>query len=694
MKNNPPPAAVRDDDRLLALLDQPDAILEPSAPATYRALVAPPTTVGRVTVVNNRMVDSFVGVPCMANMLSSWMKIAGSKSDADAVITTVLGDALADGRFQIKTADAAFRDKPDEARPFLTEVASSDRWWASVERLRRGKGAAGASPLLEALRVRREAGLAGVEVVDDRVAPDVEMGERESEGEAGRCTQALFGFAREMSRGPVSGAVVEKFFESCVESATFDDLAMVLWLRALADVARACENALVKQLMRRAAQRVQEACVAKAMRASPVSEKAGKDFVTKVGIVVSVHSAKVQGLEERVVADLYRVVDVIGNGREVRKTEIKRLAKIYGPMRPKSAQEEEEGVDYAVKPVSDMGKRVAYLELISSPEVMAMMWRKLFVRKVRLPEDPLNVAEDANEPMRNCICMLLALAAAFVRIRMKCGSLRAAELLESELEQKAVRYEEDIIVSCAAICSVLHPDSTARAFTEKASERLVPKTVGLSRGSYDSFLREGIQKSEVAAHGIVMWAREGVTDSADADKLVKSCFRYVSLLELAADRWSSARGDVLQVFADAYGRVWWARTDSNRNLKIEDRFRVYYGKGLRSMIRLGYGVQAMDVYRKRFANDLNIDPAQVRRFVSEVIDHVKLPFSRQFADSLLDLLDTKRVISSVRSGNQASSRTGGKVGSALISKFLYDLQNQVQSGLDEKRLSEVRDQYL
>jgi TH1 protein len=683
-----PGTAEREKWRLSSKFLAGDYILESDSVEAYEELAR---RGGDLEIARQKISEKYEGNAGIANRLASWLELAGG--DPEEIIGSVVGSHLTNGTFQVKLADQAFTSISGSDKgpslAFLNAVARSDRWWPYVKTL--GATGRSGSVLLEALRHLHSAS-------DDAA---------ECCNTPKRCLDVIkTSLEKLMTKPVVTDADINAFHDLAVESATYDELTLVIWLRVLGDAAVDSQNVAVKSLLRRCSQLIREKAVQRAVEVGHASEQDALAFVTRVGILIDTHAAGI-AVPPGLLTDLWSVVSARADGKPTPATALKNVDTHFAPLRPAKSLDEADDVaseDEEPQEVSEIpdSKRAAYLGMLARPEVMKCMWKKLFVQSVRAPKGPFNVKADVDEPVRNCLCMLLALAAVFLRqsngVFQSMTAMTASPTvlpIEGMAQRRAVRELEDQLLTCVVVCEHLYPNVPARRFDDLLSSLpSLPVKTDEPKTTLRARLKEGIFKSSVVAYGVVMWAREGLLTKIDPDKLAKSCVNYLELLELVAEQYPLWRDEIIELYADAYGHQIWAKTDADRNLSQESKLRGFYGNALQSMVRLRCATRVVELYRTRFAGSDAIDTSDVRTFVSGLVQIVSGRCSPPFAAALLRLLATPRVAEVFRNAPtvQAAQKSHADALSR-IRKIVSELPTEMAANSDATLLERVRKLY-
>lgn len=678
--------AYRSPASLIDALGRHDSALDPSTPETYTAYMSTPDAcpVKAAHALSRR----YLGTPTLANKLSEALALAGGRPDT--VLKDVVASTLAGSGFDLATADEAFASACAKDEGFDLSFGAAEGDWGSVfDVLRERDGAAVrrgavASPVLERVRMEFERSGGGVEMFE---SAEVQM-----EDIKGRIEKLREGLE----------------MEQCVESATWDEVRMMVWLGALHKAEESGGTGM--KLLRKCRDKIR---VIAAQKAVEQAREKGRSEV-RAFEYVSQMAAAVEGENnvDVVSAILVDIFSVIVAGEKQGADATLRVSELFAWIREPEPSSEGVGGDSAgddedeVREVREAGvvvpeqHRDVLLKIIARPEVMALIWRKLFVRSAREAEgQPVSVPEAVNEPLRDCLAKLLALAAVYSRrlaegfassnVSPATGSdLPAARAPSSPLDSTEERNQvcalESMISSCAAVCSFLPPGSAAKGISGR-TKRLAPMAGPLLCGKTCSeVLRDGIGKSEVLARGVLLWAREGLLEAKIGSRLARACLQYLIVLDCVAERWSSLRGDVLSVYADAYGRVWAKETDFGVGQKFEGTFARYFGKALVSMIRFQCGIQVLDLFRGRFVVRDNIAFAHLRTFVTELTSSLGLPLSASFEKALIALLTSGRVVAafsqdpasseSENSSDSSERRDGGPAFAGISAELSSALQ--------------------
>lgn len=607
------------------------------------------------------MIESFRGKAAIANKLSSWVKDAGG--DPDAIIERVVGSQFA--KFQITTADNNYvvmmgeeSDGDDAARDFLDHVSRSNKWWPHLENFRRELKAS--SPLLESLRQNRN--LAGPIVSGARTPERCVLFIR-------KCLEDL------MNKAVLQDSDIHAFYETAKDAAAYDELALVLWLSTLNEIGKEASDKAFKSMLRRCAQEIRFAAVQRAVDAGRASEYDALCFVTRLGMVIDASSAGTS-VSTSDISDLWAVVAVKPDGivpfprakvegrpRSSVETSMNHVNRMFSPFRSRARHVEEDAMIVTeVSPIEDKD-RLAYLEMLARPEVMTCIWRNLFVQYVRAPNSVVGVKPSVNNEIRNCLCMLMALATVYLRHRNEPSS--AALPLEKRSERDEARELEDNLVECVAVCEFLLPGCRQRLFDMDVTKSV--RMVHVDEAAADAEagageaaaavvtckmrLMKGVSQSSAIAYGIIMWAREGLLTNIVPENLKRTCLSYLEVLEAVAEKYVFWRDEILSLYADAYAHQIWERTSPDRHMQIESQLRLWYGTALISMVRLRCATRVVDVYRTRFAEHADlIDRAQVRTFVCTLLRVVRGACAPAFAVALLRLLHSPTVADVLRGG--------------------------------------------
>jgi hypothetical protein len=658
---------------LLAKLHAPDSVLEPGTVDAYEEFVA---MGGDANEAHAAMANSFLGVAGMANDVAKWLRTAGG--DPDETVKEVVGAHLTDGTFQVRTADQAFAlmSASDAGPPaFINEVSRSPAYYEFVARL--AARTAGSSALLEELRRRRS----------------VTAGNASSVHSPEACVRAIVSaFEALMGKPVLQDADLVRFYEDCAVSATFDELTLVTWLRVLAEVGAKEEDPAVKALVRRCSQEIRVRAKAQAMKVANVAEHEALSFVTRLGVLIDSHAAGTM-VPDGVLSDLWMVVSARGEGKTATKRAVENLTQLFAPLRPAAAAggaggdggvvvAEGDDVVVEVSPIPD-DRRAAHLGMLCEPEVMECMWRKLFTPPAGAAP---GVKPDVDESVRDCMCMLLALASVHAEHRGDPSAPSSATLLpiDREAERKEVRALEDGLRKSVMICEDLYPGVMARRFVDPKCD-----PTRLQR------LKAGIEQSPVIARGIVLWAREGLLRGNDPSVLVVSSLSYLYLLEAAAERYPLIRRDVVEIYADTYAHEMWSKTAAGRIPKMEMELRHNCGRALLSMLRLRCASHVVDLYRERFTCGDAIDLSYLRAFMTDLMGAITGPYSRPFITSVLRLLDAERMAAAFRNEEAVERRKHNKSkdGSGLfhIRQFFEEVAGA--KGVEASLVNRVRAKY-
>lgn len=619
---------------ILKKLREEDSILESSARKSYEEFKS---LGGDPQEAQLAMIESFKGQAAVANTLCSWIQFVGG--DPDAIVERVTGAQFQN--FQVTTADKVYMkmeaeeaddDNDNESgTEFLSTVSRMDKWWSHLEKLRREHAG---SALLEFLHTNR--GLTGPIVAGARTPERCVAFIK-------KCIEGL------MSKSVLQDSDIKAFYDVAKDAAAYDELTLVIWLSTLNEIAKEVEDGAFKSLLRRCAQEIRFAAVRRAVNTINTTEYDAQCFVTRLGQLIDVNSAGSSVPPEHI-GNLWTLVSVdpkAATGIDTRKKSKEALDQIkalYAPLRPRVDVGDEAAVK-EVSPIADEN-RLSYLELLARPEVMTCIWKKLFVQSVRAPK-VVNKKADADEDVRNCLCMLMALATVYLRHRNEPSS--AALPLEKQSERDEARKLEDNLIECVSVCEYLFTGCRQRPFDTEVEKAVLRRRSTCEAGpeplTCKMRLLNGVSESSVIAYGIIMWAREGLLKNVVPEHLLKTCVSYLELLEAVAEKYVFWRDEILELYADAYAHQIWERTSLLRDINIESKLRSMYGSALVSMVRLRCATRVVDLYRTRFAEDTTlIDKAQVRTFVCHLVAIIQGECSPRFATALLQLLNCPTVL--------------------------------------------------
>lgn len=598
-----------------AQLSKTDSILETATTEAYARYIQ---NGGDAATAKGIISDKYEGIADMVNLASSWVDLAGG--DGDALVDQAVKKLLLSS-FSVTRADAAFTasTQSDEPPPaFLDELNRSATWKPVIQEMKEKHKS---SALFYHLRQRdgmTDADAAHLATPESFVAGFVQL------------IESL------VSRQNVKAEDLYKFYDVAKRRATYDETTLAVSLRLLAEVALKVEDRHMKDLLRRCAQEIRLYAKQAMVQVANHNEQVALQFTTRLAMIFDAHSTGVpipKGLLSAICTIVSTDQSKVKRDIGVNKEEVDMVTRVYAPL---CAEDDVMDVD---APVVSNSQRAAYIDMLCHPEIFSPMIEKLFVQSVRAPNEPPGRKAPVDTNLRNCLCLLLALAT--VRISQQCipTSLTPDEsstkqtLTGTSAEKKAMRDLNQTLRDCVQVCEDLHPGCWSRQFV---------------KGTGVQTLRDGIDTSPVIGKGVVLWAREGLLKDVDPSKLVKTAIHYLELLELVADRHAALRNDTMMVFADAYGFQLWAKNDVNRRLDIEEKLRTLYGKGFISLFRMRQATSVTKLYRERFAGDDAIDKSYLRTFVADVMNTIAPTYSAPFAAELLELVAHKRIMDAVK----------------------------------------------
>jgi hypothetical protein len=623
------------------ILKAEDSVLEPRTVDAYNRFVQAGNLEDEAKEI---ICESYEGMADIVNLAISWVDLAGG--DGDAIVDEAVKQQLVTS-FSPDRADAAFLAATASEwppAPFLDELNRSSTWQPVVQELaNKHKG----SSLLYHMKQRD-----GFSALDAAIADSPEKF-------IASFVQLIEGLA---SRASVTEDDLRAFYDVARQRAAYDENTLVLSLRLLAEVARVVQDPNMKAMLRRCAQEIRMFARENMSQVANVPDHIALQFSTRIAIALESHSAGVtvskgvlSALAAILSSDKAKAKKLIGGFKE----EIHMLNRIYEPL-----MQDELTLEANVSLTHTVAQRDATVQSLCHPEVFYGMLRMLFVHSVRSPNAETGRKAPVDETLRNCLCMMVALATVAIRNRSYPDPTRD----NSDAAYRAdVRKFESDLRNCVQCCENLFPGCARKAF---------------DKGSPLQTLQNGIDASPAIAYGVIQWAQEGLLRDPEPLTLVRTAVKYLALLEYVAH--VTLREDVLKVFADAYGHQLYAKNDLKRVVDFEVRLRNLYGEALVCLLRLRMATKVVQVYRVRFAEDDNLDRSFLRKFVGDVLKIVAPPYSAPFAAALLSLLSNQRVV-------DALVTRANRDLAALVSQFLDDIQDPLTyADIDRKTLVHAR----
>jgi hypothetical protein len=460
-------------------------------------------------------------------------------------------------------------------------------------------------------------------------------------------------------RDTVSEEELLKFYDLAARRATYDEITLAVSLRLLAEIERTVHDQAMKNMLRRCAQEIRIFAVRIMVDVGRIPEDIALQFSARLAIAVDAAAAGV-AVPKGVLSALTSLVSV---EKAKAKTNFNQEVDTLNVAYKKYLAVEDDMDEIVV--VSDE-HRVAHIAVLCHPEIYFAMTRKLFVQSARAPSAIPGQHVSPNDSVRDCFCMLVALATVALMnkngkvVRSASGSGFSPEL-DSD-SRAAERNLHKLLRECVVLLEQL-VGVYLRVFKKESSAEM-------------RLLKDGIEQSGVVAHGIVLWAREGLLTNVDSGRLLYNAVYYLELLEYVADRHPLLREDVLSLYADAYAHELWPdKTDPLRRADTEKTLRSYFSSALTSMLRLRMATRTVALYRSRFVTS-EIDPMYKRRFLEGVLRTVAPPYAATFAVELLELIAAPAMVDA----NRDCLETG-----TLVTAFLDNISDYKQADRDTLR---------
>lgn len=231
------------------------------------------------------------------------------------------------------------------------------------------------------------------------------------------------------------------------------------------------------------------------------------------------------------------------------------------------------------------------------------------------PDDALNPNK------KRALCLLLAFARVFVSMADEelLTQLRVVEQTRALCTEVSAQFQRiEVLVST---CEKLKPSCAAYQIKEEKQT--------LISAAEDSFF----------ARGILIWATEGVLGGSNLRDLRKTAVIHLAFLAMLADKHVGMRQGVVNAISTTMTRDYGELED----MEIADIKREVM-RCISSLLRRGLGLLLVSMFADDFIDSNNVDLAHFRQFLSDLLEIATPPFSDEFVNSVMRLIDSDRLV--------------------------------------------------
>lgn len=421
-------------------------------------------------------------------------------------------------------------------------------------------------------------------------------------------------------RKPVSETDLLELYKRVATMSTYDECTTITALRVLNLLARETPDPMTRALYRRISQEVRKEAVNVMASTSIVPEHVARQYIIRLVILTDCVAANVS-MRAQVVDALLGILSGDKNVKRRYEAETLVLRNVYGALiGDLESGDEDEVVETVAEPDCSLEEKVVLIKALCHYEVFDDVLKALFSHEHRTYLDG-----NPDVGKRKCLSMLLAYAGVFITI----DELEMPNMLLDDHEKERLRGEVKQlcgqIETAATVCEDLKPGCPRFKIKGKSVETLLDAS-----------------KHPLLAHGILMWAREGLQGGSDLRALMVTAPRHLAFLEAIAQHHEVLRGQVLDIIRKAFMREY-PELDINQQEELRGKFM----RSITGMVRIQMGPQIVDMFLKSYVDDLKVDKSHLRHFVSGLLETISPPYSPQFAHNVLKLLSNERVTSAV-----------------------------------------------
>lgn len=419
---------------------------------------------------------------------------------------------------------------------------------------------------------------------------------------------------------PVSETDLLELYKRVATMSTYDECTTITALRVLNLLARETSDLMTRALYHRISQEIRKEAINVMTSTSIVPGHVARQYIIRLVILTDCVTNNVS-MRGQVVDAL---LGLLGGDKGIKRryeAETLALQNVYGALiGDLELGDEDEVVETVAELDCSLEEKVVLIKMLCHYEVFDDVLKALFSHEHRTYLDG-----NPDEAKRKCLSMLLAYAGVFIAI----DELELPSMLLDDHEKERLRGEVkqlySQIVTAATVCEDLKPGCPRFKIKGKSVETLLDAL-----------------KHPLLAHGILMWAREGLQGGSDLRALMVTAPRHLAFLEAIAQHHEVLRGQVLEIIRNAFMREY-PELDVNQQEELRGKFM----RSITGMVRIQMGPQIVDMFLKSYVDDLKVDKSHLRHFVSGLLGTISPPYSPQFAKNVLELLSNERVASAV-----------------------------------------------
>lgn len=548
------------------------------------------------------LMDNYEGFPDMIRALVDWASIYtdGEKNLEQAVEAVLLEH---EPTIIPKLDDVLTSTK--RSLPVISEITASDRW----------------NPVVSAMAARnKESTLHNLLTRETRlskagITQDVLSSPKTFVQTICQQISDVLGDGK-----PVSETDLLELYKRVATMSTYDECTTITALRVLNLLARETQDPMTRALYRRISQEVRKEAINVMVSTSIVPEHVARQYVIRLVILTDCVAANVS-MRPQVVDALLGLLRGEKTVKRRYEAETLALRNVYGALiGDLDSVDEDEVVETVAEFDCSVEEKVVLIKALCHYEVFDDALKLLFSHEHRT-----YLEGKPDEGKRKCLSMLLAYAGVFIAV----DELDLPEMLSNDHEKERLRGEVKQlwgqIETAAVVCEDLKPGCPRFKIKGKPVETLLDAV-----------------KHPLLAHGVLMWAREGLQGGSDLRALMVTAPRHLAFLEAVAQHHEILRGQVLETIRKAFMREY-PGLDINQQEELRGKFM----KSITGMVRIQMGPQIVDMFLKNYVDELRVDKSHLRNFVSGLLETISPPYSPQFAEDVLKLLSNERVASAV-----------------------------------------------
>ena len=430
-----------------------------------------------------------------------------------------------------------------------------------------------------------------------------------------------------------SEADLEKFFKRVATMSTYDESTTAIALSLFQQLSRRSEDPLVSGVYKKAEQVVVDEAIKVIVASGNASEYKARETVVR--LVLHIEFAALNMSVEKDILDALFKLLAPNRHHEKLEGEVKIIRGAYGSLlgtfskQESSQTQEEEMLDRLAADVDQTWTNTVRIAILCQVWVMDDLIRALFTNAHRAAIEN----RVSNSLKRKCLSLLLAYATMFMDYEPEDIFAMLSSREEIIKLRAELRPQMQLIDGLASKCESLYPGCPLFMIREAPISALVNAC-----------------EDKILARGVCIWATEQLSGDENQRSLLLLTKTHLGFLEKIVTHHRMLRPMVINAIWKAFIRDY----DDLEITEIES-LRDTYIKSLTSMVKIGMGCELSDAMRRLWAEDTRVDMSHLRRFVVGMLECIKPPYSKEFAETVTELLRHERVILAIEKDKKAIS---------------------------------------